>query len=402
MSDPFEFRSVSAEEMPALRKLATYVFAFNGEPSPEDDVPSAWTQGAFHRGRLVASSVAHPFKIRMNGRGVPADGVAAVGTDPGYRRRGLVRRLIGDLLHRAYENGHPVSILWASKGAIYQRFGYGLGGLYVSYSFDPSLAAFQFGGRAGGHTRLLDKDKALPLARPLYRDYIEQRNLLLHRTSLHWEDAFRNGKRKPYCAVHFNAGDNPDGYMFYTTTDHPTGRDVEGQEMAITDFVWRDINGYRGLWEFIRAHDLAGRVVTSLTAPDDPASSMLLEPRILNRRSGDGIWLRAVDAALALARRGYQHAGEVLIEVEEDHECPWNVGTFRLATDGKQAECTKLSRSGEVRITPQGLASLLAGQSSLGQLLRIGRASGDLAPSRLAGLDALFSTRFAPYCMNEF
>ena len=403
MSDPFEFRPVTVDEMSALRRLTAYVFADNEEfETQEAALRPEWTQAAFHRGRLVACSGAYPFKLRMNGRGVLADGVTAVGTDPGYRRRGLVRRLVTDLLHRAHDSGHPVSILFASMGAIYQRFGYGQASAYVSYSFDPKLAAFQFGEPPAGYTRLLDKDEAVPLARALYRDYIDERNLLLHRSPLVWERLFRDPKRKTYCAVHFDAQDNPDGYLFYGTSDHPTQPDLLGQEMSITDFVWRDINGYRGLWEYVRGHDLVGRVVTKLTAPDDPAPAMLIEPRVLNRRTGDGIWLRVVDVADALAGRGYQHAGETLIQIEADAECPWNVGTFRLTTDGVQAEAHRVEAEAEVRITQQGLASLLSGQCKVSQLARMGRAAADVSAARLAALDALFSTRFAPYCMDEF
>ena len=295
MPEHFEFRPVTADEMPDFRRLTVYVFADNEDSQEEDTLRPEWTQAAFHGGRMVASAAAYPFKLRMNGRGVLADGVMAVGTDPGYRRRGLVRRLVGDLLARAHDNGYPVAILYASMGAIYQRF------------------------------------------------------------------------------------------------------------------VWRDINGYRGLWEFIRGHDLVGEVNTRFTAPDDPAPAMLLEPRVLNRRTGDGIWLRVVDAASALAGRGYQHVGETTVEIEQDAECPWNVGTYRLATDrlatdGVQAEAEKVQGSGEFRVTPHGLASLLAGQASPSQLIRIGRAAGanSLTASRLVALDALFSTRFAPHCMNEF
>lgn len=405
----FEFRPVAADEMPQVRALGAYVFASIREDETEDDpLRPEWTHVALHAGHVVATSAGFPFKVRLNGRGAMADGVTAVGTDPGFRRRGLVRRMITDRLVMAHENSQPVAILWASMGAIYQRFGYGLASTHVEYSFDPRFAAFQFGAAANGHTRRLPKKEAIPVISKLYRAFIEPRNLLLHRAPVLWDSPFRiRDKRQTYCAVHYDGGGEADGYLLYSTKSSEDGsgdESVADQAMTVTDFVWRDMNGYRGLWEFIRSHDLVAKVSTAFAAEDDPALGVLLEPRILNRRTTDGIWLRVVDVAAALAARGYDLAGETTLEVAEDSECPWNVGTFRFATDATQAEAEKTqvaSGSAEVQITTQGLASLLAGHTSLSQLVRVGRAEAKNA-KRLPELDALFSTRYRPHCMNGF
>ena len=404
----FDFRAVSQDEMSQLRELGAYVFASIREDETEDDpLQPEWTHVALHAGRVVATSAGFPFKIRMNGRGMMADGVTAVGTDPGFRRRGLVRRMITDRLALAREAGQPVAILWASMGAIYQRFGYGLASTQVEYAFDPRFAAFQFGDEASGHTQRLEKDEAVPIISKLYRAFIEPRNLLLHRAPVLWELPFRvRERRKPYCAVHYDGAGVPDGYLLYGTksASEPGGDPTLDQELAITDFVWRDMNGYRGLWDFVRSHDLVGKVTTAFVAEDDPAPGLLLEPRILRRQTSDGIWLRVVDVAAALAGRGYDMAGETTLTIAEDRECPWNVGTYRLATDAVQAEAQKIQTAkggGEVRIGQQGLASLLSGHATLSQLVRIGRAEVE-EPQRLPQLDALFATRYRPNCMNGF
>ena len=403
----FEFRPVAAEEMPQLRRLGAYVFAGTEEDAENETLQPEWTHAAFHRGQLVATSAGYPFKLRMNGRGVMADGVTAVGTDPGFRRRGLVRRLIGDLLARARDNHQPVSILWASMGAIYQRFGYGLATTQVEYAFDPRFAAFQFGDAAAGYTRMLAQDDAVPIISTLYREFIEPRNLLLHRAPILWELPFRTGSapnaRKTHCAVHYDAADRPDGYLLYTIGEKsaPSGDPGPDQEMTLTDFVWRDMNAYRGLWEFVRSHDLVGNVATAFVAEDDPALALLLEPRILQRRTSDGIWLRVVDAAAALAERGYDMPGETTLAVAEDALCPWNTGTYRLTTDAQQAEAERTNAAAEITLVPQGLASLLAGHTPLSQLVRVGRAEVR-DQRRLPMLDALFATRYRPHCMNGF
>ena len=401
----FEFRPAAKDEMAELFRLGAYVFASN-EQQEEDDAPlqPEWTLAAFHGGRVVASSGGFPFKMRMNGRGVLADGVTAVGTDPGFRRRGLVRRLISDRLSLAHENAQPVAILWASMGAIYQRFGYGLATTQVQYAFDPRFAEFQFGDRPQGYTRRLEKDDAVPVVSRIYRAFIEPRNLLLHRAPVLWDIPFRVREgRRNHCAVHYAESGEADGYVFYNVKSLEQASDdaPSDQELQVADFVWRDMNGYRGLWEFVRSHDLVGKVTTNFAAEDDPAPHMLLEPRMLQRRTSDGIWLRVVDAAAALAGRGYDFAGEATLAIDEDLECPWNVGAYRFATDATQAEAEKAKVEAEIRLTPAALASLLAGHAALSQLVRVGRASVK-NEKRLPELDALFSTRYRPHCMNGF
>ena len=402
-SSEFEFRLLRNDEAAQLHDFDTYIFAANQEDEADDLLQPEWTHAAFHAGRMVAISAGLPFQMRMNGRGAMVDGVTAVGTDPSFRRRGLARRLITDRLARAHENGQSAAVLWASLGAIHQRFGYGLASAQVEYSFDPRFAAFQFGEPADGRTRRLEKDEAVPVISQLHRAFIEPRNLQLHRTPLLWELPFRIRKgRKTYCVVHYDSAGEADGYLLYTVSalakaEGPIGE----QELSFSDFVWRDMNGYRGLWDFLRSHDLANKVTTFSAAEDDPAPSTLLEPRILQRHTSDGIWLRVADVAKTLAERGYDMAGETTLAIMEDNECPWNVGAYRLATDATNAEAEKIDGEAEVTITLQGLASLLAGYTAMSQLVRIGRAAVRNS-KRLPELDALFSTRYRPHCMIHF
>ena len=417
--DDFEFRPVAEDELKEFRRVGQYVFAESQEPEqerrpgdnePVDDSPEdmdsalkpEWTLAALHKGKIVASSGGFPFRMRMNGRAVDADGVTAVGTYPGYRRRGLVRRLMTDLLHRAHDNGQPASILWASMGAIYQRFGYGRGSTQARYRFDPRQFAFEFGERAEGYTRLMDADAARPIARDVYRRFIDERNLLLHRSDVMWNLALPS-KKPPWCAVHFNSDDEPVGYVTYRTSGDLMSVFGPSQELSVQDFVWLDMTGYRGLWDYIVGHDLVGRVLWWRAPEDDPGPEILLEPRLLERTTYDGIWLRVVDVGAMLEQRGYDVSGNATIEIVSDPECPWNEGVWRVETDGSETQASKAANGtrADIRTDPRGLGSLLSGHSSASQLTRFGRM--EVADTkRLAELDALFATRHRPSCMNDF
>ena len=52
------------------------------------------------------------------------------------------------LLDQARDRGEPVAILWASEGAIYQRFGYGLATIQGTFDIEPDVRSVPPPGRA--------------------------------------------------------------------------------------------------------------------------------------------------------------------------------------------------------------------------------------------------------------
>ena len=131
----FEFRHLQEDELESMRALTNYAFADNRPADEAGPIPlkPAETLGAFLGDKLAACSGAFPFTVNMNGKKMAAQGITGVATNPGFRRRGLVRGLITQWLADGKDNGVPLAILWASMGAIYQRFGYGLSTVNVAY-----------------------------------------------------------------------------------------------------------------------------------------------------------------------------------------------------------------------------------------------------------------------------
>lgn len=401
----FEFRPIESEERPSYDKLVNYVFANSSKEDDSEDDPleNEWTTAAFHKGKIVATSGGFPFKMRLNGNSVFADGLTNVGTEPGYRRRGLVRELVTRRLQEVHEHeNQSVSILWASMAAIYQRFGYGLGSTHTSSTSDPRYTMFQFNIVQSGHVRNVEEKEGLPIIKRLYREFIEDRTLDLHRADVMWKNYFGDKKSRAFCAIYYDHRDTPQGYVSYRlgTLDRREDDPGPDQRLTVRDFIYKSIKAYRGLWEFIRAHDLVGKVHIDLPR-DDPAMDLLLEPRMLNLLSWDGLWLRVVDAETVLRQRNYVAKGAIVLRVRFDKECPWNNQKFLVDCDGEYAEVSTTELPEDVTITPNGLASLITGNSSLTQLFRVGRAEVE-DPAKLAQYDSMFATKYLPFCRNGF
>ena len=391
-------------EMREYYAIGSYVFA-DPELIPQDEAGTLpdWTTCAWVDGKLASIMGAFPFTVRLNGAPVKMAGVTQVGTLPGYRRQGLLRKTMTQAFADMREREQPLAILWASMGAIYQRFGYGIASDGVSYHFDPRMAAFQEPMEVQGQVEVLTPEEGYPIAKMLYIEAATPRNLHIHRASALWQvGTFRGPKEKGpvRVAVYRNADGQARGYMVYQVSGQRFDTPGPDQVMDVRDFVYLDLEAYRALWEYIRKHDLVRRVDMT-AAPDDPATDLLLEPRALATTVKDAIWMRVIDAEKALAARPYGDRGELTIEIAADDMCAWNRGRWLLETDGPSAAVRRVDREPDVVVSLNALASLLAGSRSATHLSRVGRMMGR-DQEALKRADRLFRTEYAPFCPNGF
>lgn len=402
----FEIRPCrDAEELKQYQYNVNYVFA--STPSELDDMTTPapeWTTCAWDGGKLATTLSTLPFTVRLNGAPVKMGGVTAVGTLPNYRRKGLLRQVMTEALRRMHEREQSLAILWASMGAIYQRFGYGLASSSVRYSIDPRFAQFASGGTPGGTIELMEKEEGFALIKQNYIEWCQPRNLAIHRSSILWQASTLHANRKDhpvYCAIYRDSDGAVRGHAVYQTAEGNFTDTGPGQVMDVRDFVTRDMDAYRALWDYLRGHDLVRRIDFAMVPEDDPAPELLLEPRMLNRRTFDGIWMRVVDAEKALAQRPYGGRGELTIAVPADDLCPWNAGTYRVETDGAAAHVSRTDRAADITVSPNVLASLIAGYRPATHFAHANLLMATDATA-LRTADTLFRSEYAPYCANDF
>jgi predicted acetyltransferase len=342
-----------------------------------------------------------PFTVQLNGRPAPMGGVTGVGTLPEWRRKGLLRQVMTTGLAKMRDSGQAIAILWASMGAIYQRFGYGLAASMVRYEFDPRYAGLEVKRPAAGRVEMVALERARPLLESIYNRFIGPRNLPIHRNDFLWESDLREKPGSPkYVAVYTTPPGDARGYMVYRTRE---GSGLIGnQEMQIIDFIPLDVEAFSAMWDYILRHDLVGKVTMSGVIPeDDPAPDLLSEPRILNRRTTDAIWLRITDVAAALPQRPYAESGKLTFAIAKDAECPWNEGTWALETDGPSATVSASSESPVMTMPMTTLAGMLTGFRTASHYQRIGRLECH-DHDALARADRMFATAYRPFTPNEF
>jgi predicted acetyltransferase len=410
-----DVRPATAEEMGQLGTLSGYAYGGAFGDGPETKTATAnqpeWTLCGFDGDKLVASFVTIPFTVRMNGTSMPFGGVSGVATNPQYRRRGLVRRLMTESTEIMRERGQAVAGLWASQAAIYQRYGYSIGSYRRSYRIDAADIAFHDGDMGHGDVRwfdtgsALETDAAFDTVRALYIDYVADRTGYLHRSRALWgfgvfdppaEDGPVN------VAVSYSEGGDPNGYVVYTLRADRVDHRARAQELVVRDLAWLDLDAYRSLWAYLARHDLVGRVTWADAPVDDPAEELLAEPRLLHTTDQEGSWFRVIDVEEALARRGYCGPAHGSIRVVDDELAPWNVGTFAIETDGTTASVERLATTDDVdaTVTVKALGSMFTGMRSIRRLRSWGLI--DANDDAIDRLDGLFATTYAPHAPDHY
>jgi len=402
-----EIRSATEAEMGQLGLLTGYVYGGDFGDG-EDNLPATtnraeWTLCAFDGPKMVASYGAIPFTMRANGTAMAMAGVSVVGTLPEYRRQGLIRRITEQSFIQMREAGQAVAALWASQAAIYQRYSYSLASLQRSYQIDIVDTALLVEPDPGLSVERQTPAEAYDSLREIYRHFIAERTLYLHRGKALWQanvlqEAEADGPVN--VAICRDASGELAGYMVYTLRGGKVDHPARGQEIVVRDMAWLTIDACRVLWAFLAQHDLVGRIVWRNAPADDPAEELFAEPRMLKGQNKEGVFFRLVDVAAALTGRGYDADGELTLGVTADRETPWNEGTYRLTVAAGQAEVSKGSRPPDLTFTIKSLASAFSGFRRVRQLANWGLVDG--SEDAIARADVLFATRHAPHSPDHF
>lgn len=371
--------------------------------------------GAVDGDAWVGAGGAYSFRLTVPGGGeVGAAGITAIGVAPSHTRRGILRLMMRWLFDQARERGEPVAILWASEGAIYQRFGYGIGTLQGTFDIERTRVQFARPAEPFGRMRLVDRDEAMRFIPPVYDAVRSRTPGAVSRHDVKWrhqllDDAewMRRGNGPKFMVV-LEVDGAARGYAIYRVKND---WDERGPNNTITtmEVLGVDAAAERAVWEWLFRIDLVGHVKGWRVPVPHPLMLQLTEPRRLGMNVREGLWLRILDVRAALEARTYRGAGSLTFELTDEF-CPWNAGRWRLEVgeDGGSvpsarsvASVTPFTGDPDLILDTSDLAAVYLGAFTFADLVRAGRV-GECRPGAVRAADALFAAAMAPWCSTMF
>ena len=312
-------RPLTEDELGTFLQTMSVPYGFDPTPERLDRFRYAFElsrlRAAFDARQMVATFGSLDLTLTIPGGMLSASGVTVVSVLPTHRRRGVLRAMMTQHLAEVHENGEALAVLWASESSIYGRFGYGPASQRALMKLEKPFARLSSLGRGQGDShgdvRLVEVDEALQVFPAIYDQVARQRPGMFRRSPDWWQhrfladlEFFRDGATVHRRALYVRQG-QPAGYVVFRTKSDSTARPGE---LRVVELVGVDGDSQRALWQFLFGVDLIESLTYWNQPIDDPLLWWVEEPRRIQRRIEDALWVRTVDVPRASTPGGTRPA----------------------------------------------------------------------------------------------
>jgi predicted acetyltransferase len=397
-------RSISLDELPAFMDSLELAFHERHENGVEQERLIAEPDRYFvavDDDEIVGTAGACTTSITVpGGRSLTAPGITAVGVRPSHRRRGINTALMTTLLDQAVERGEPFAYLWASESPIYGRFGYGMASLCSELEVPTDRGSFVGGVELSGRVRVLPRERALPLMRPVYDEVAAGRPGMIAIDERWWTWLFFERKsdeeKPPYYVVHDADTGSVDGYAVYKVKQE-WRHGVPASEVEVQHLIATTPEATASLWRYLLDLDLMSVVKAWDRPADDEILRLVAEPRRLRFMLSDGLWVRLLDIPAALGGRGYMADGRLVLDVRDEVR-PAVAGRYEFVVRDGEPSCSRVEDSSEPDLACDvaALGAAYLGGTSFHDLARV-RQARELVPGALERADAMFAADPSPW-----
>ncbi len=375
-----ETRPITVDELASFQVHFRRILGFGAAPTEaelERDAKS-WdlsrSLATIDNGQIVGSTHSYLFDFALpGGASVEAAGVTGVAVQTTHRRQGIVSDLMRRQLAEAADRGEPVAILVASEGAIYRRFGYGIGTWAIDVEVDTRETRGFTGPNPPGIVKVVDE----AIADDLFPAIHERSRVMapggITRPKSWWESiaADRKAGTETHVIYESESG-SQDGFARYKIGSNWEAG-IPQHKLAVHEMMSCTPEAAAALWKYMLSADLV-RTVDAWNRPvDEPLRWWLANPRALRVKGlRDHIWVRPLDVASLLGARRYSDDVDVVLEVVDDFGGHAS-GRYALVASDGAAECSRTDRPGDLVMHVSDLGSILLGGVSLVELHAAGR-----------------------------
>lgn len=402
-------RPITADERVEFRRRLLSGFGEDldkpeqGEERFEAIMPLDRTVAAFDGTRMVGTLGAFPFEVTVpGGSSVAAAGTTMVTVQSTHRRQGILRAMMRDHLDDTARRGEPLAALWASEQPIYGRFGFGSAtGRDV---IEGAKGAIRVDADGEGVVHGLDPDEVEDVLPELFDRVKRSTPGMLSRSADWWKhnvvhdpEDWRDGDTAKRYVVYETDG-GIEGYVIYRQKSDWTDFVPEGR-VKVSEIVTATDRAHSALWNYLGNVDLFPIVRYWNLRTDDPLWWKLANPRLVQRKRADALYVRVMDVPAALAARRYETDGSIRIGVDDPFR-PDTGGVFELTVADGEGKAVAVDDEADVTLRIETLGSLYLGGGNARSLAAAGLIDG--APEAVASLHRLLATVGEPWCDTVF
>ncbi|MCT9935409.1 GNAT family N-acetyltransferase [Planotetraspora sp. A-T 1434] len=354
-------------------------------------------------GRIVATLGGNTRQIAVPGAVIPAAHGCRGAVSATVRRQGILTQLMRRHFEDARALGEAITLCWASEGRIYHRFGYGVAVRRLALNVNSREVTPPPGTPAGRVTEGSPADLRDALVK-IYDQVYAERPGWSERTAAHWDYRLadlmsqRAGGSALRAVIH-EGDDGIDGYALWRVRSSWSGTGPLST-VDVVEQVSTTPEAYDALWRFLLKVDLTRYVSTWSVSVDEPLFYWVGEARQLSAHLCDGLYIRVVDVAKALASRRYATAIDVVIDVTDDF-LPVNTGKWRLTGSPDSASCAPTTDDADLAFDIRALGAVYMGGASLQALAGAGLIR-ELRPGALAEAAPAFGWHQPPSAFEIF
>jgi predicted acetyltransferase len=424
---PVQIRLIGPEEVRAWARSASVPFL---NPAHSDADAAVWeaqwgphlemgrTWGVEDRGRFVGNACVFSRTVTVPAAPgalcpvVPFAAISGVGVHPTHRRRGLLRRLMGEMLTDARARGEAIAGLLASEASIYGRFGFGPATTAAVYDLDTRVSGFAHPAPVV-ELDLLPPAEAAKVLPDVFRRACARQPGQVNRDDATWANVIGDDPagRGRFSARSYVVA--PTGYATWRTEEV---LDVHGEygRAQVDTLVAETAETEAALWRFVLDLDLVREVRVFRRPVDEPLRYRLADSRQLRTLAvTDLLWLRILDVVAALGARGYLRPGRLVLDVRRPAATPVGpdgvdgpdpvTGRWLLdaGPDGASCRPAAAAEATDLVLGLAELSALFGGGVRASVLAAAGRIDEERAGA-LDVADGLFVSRPAPLSSTGF
>ncbi|MET0989809.1 MAG: GNAT family N-acetyltransferase, partial [Glaciihabitans sp.] len=364
-----------------------------------------WDSTIAQPGQPVATVSSWQTELTVPGeRSVPAWAISAVTVSPTHRRRGIARAMLEAELRTARRLGSAVAALTVSEATIYARYGFAPAAMMADWQIDTAKAKWA-GPASSGRIHFVSleqlRDEGPEI---LERVRLNTPGQIAFSGNL-WERivGFATTERAvadQLRAVRYDDGEGvPQGFAVFRVTE--TEKNFDAHVLDVSYLVSATDDAAASLWRFMFEMDLVGKVTAPLRPVREAFAWQVSDFRAVRKTlERDHLWVRILDAKVALESRGYNGEGSIALSISD----PLGFANERILLEVDAAGTGRVSPLPHpvpagipaVSLTVNELGALYLGGVSAVTLASAGRIT-ETHPGSARALDRLFLSPVAPW-----